>query len=88
MGSGAAVSAAIARALAGFLGYPLEPAVVSRLAFEVDKLHHGTPSGIDNTVVAFGVPVYFVRSETIEAFGVATAHLPRTPGLPARRTWP
>lgn len=72
MGSGAAVSAAIVRALAGFLGHRLEPAVVSRLVFEVDKLHHGTPSGIDNTVVAFGVPVYFVKGETIETLSVGS----------------
>jgi mevalonate kinase len=63
LGSGAAVSTAIARALAQFLGHPLPPAEVSALVYEVEKLHHGTPSGVDNTVIAFGQPVYFVRGD-------------------------
>lgn len=66
LGSGAAVSTALVRALAGFLGHKLPPAEVSRLVFEVEKIHHGTPSGIDNTVVAYGKPIYFVREQPIE----------------------
>lgn len=64
LGSGAAVSTAIVRALAEFLGHPLPPADVSELVFEVEKIHHGTPSGIDNTVIAYEQPVYFVRTAT------------------------
>jgi len=63
LGSGAAVSTALVRALAGALGRPLSPAEVSALVFEVEKIHHGTPSGIDNTVVAYEQPVYFVRDQ-------------------------
>ena len=44
---------------------------ISALAYEVEKLHHGTPSGIDNTVIAFEQPVYFVRGEPIQSFRVA-----------------
>ena len=40
------------------------------MAFEVDKLHHGTPSGIDNTVVTYARPVYFVKDQPIETFAV------------------
>ena len=63
MGSGAAVSVAIARALSQHLGLPLAPDQVSALAFAVERIHHGTPSGIDNTVVTYGLPVYFRRGE-------------------------
>jgi len=70
LGSGAAVSTALVRALAGFLHHELEPAEVSPLVFEVEKIHHGTPSGIDNTVVAYGQPVYFVRGRSIERLAV------------------
>ena len=52
MGSGAAVSTAIVRALAAWMGRELRADVVSGLVYEVEKLHHGTPSGIDNTVSA------------------------------------
>jgi mevalonate kinase len=62
LGSGAAVSVAVIRALSACLGHPLDPEQVSALAFEVEKLHHGTPSGIDNTVITFARPVYFVRA--------------------------
>jgi mevalonate kinase len=65
LGSGAAVSTALVRALAGFLGHRLETAQVSALVFEVEKIHHGTPSGIDNTVVAYEQPVYFVRGQPV-----------------------
>jgi mevalonate kinase len=65
LGSGAAVSVAIIRAVSGFLGHPLPDEKVSELAFEVEKLHHGTPSGIDNTVVTFRKPVYFVKGKPI-----------------------
>jgi mevalonate kinase len=61
LGSGAAVSVAIVRALVAAAGRDVSAAVASEIAFEVEKLHHGTPSGVDNTVVAFGQPVYFVR---------------------------
>lgn len=61
LGSGAAVSVAIIRALSTFLGKPLPDKRVSALAFEVEKLHHGTPSGIDNSVVTYKLPVYFQR---------------------------
>jgi mevalonate kinase len=63
LGSGAAVSTALVRALARFLGHSLTHAEVSELVYEVEKIHHGTPSGIDNTVIAYEQPVYFVRGE-------------------------
>jgi mevalonate kinase len=66
LGSGAAVSTALVRALAKFLGRPLEPAEASELVYEVEKIHHGTPSGIDNTVVAYEQPIYFAREKPVE----------------------
>jgi mevalonate kinase len=62
LGSGAAVSTALVRALAQFLGHSLTAAEVSNLVFEVERIHHGTPSGIDNTVIAYEQPVYFKHS--------------------------
>ncbi len=65
LGSGAAISVAIIRALATYMGQDeaFTREVVSSLAYEVERLHHGTPSGIDNTVIAFEQPVYFVRRD-------------------------
>lgn len=72
LGSGAAVSVAIIRALAGYLGSELPDQVVSSLAYQVEEIHHGTPSGIDNTVVTYSRPVYFQRGQPIETFRVRT----------------
>ncbi len=66
LGSGAAVSVALIRALAAHLGKPITDEQVNQLAFEIEKLHHGTPSGIDNTVITYAKPVYFVRGRPIE----------------------
>jgi len=71
LGSGAAVSVAIIRALSAFLGQPLADEEVSKLAFEIEKLHHGTPSGIDNTVITYAMPVYFMRGQPIESLHVS-----------------
>ena len=108
MGSGAAVSAAIVRALAeaarsanqanGRVGkspnqrqlpacsLQSAPADISALVYEVERLHHGTPSGIDNTVVVYGQPVYFVRGQPPQTFHIGrpfTLAIADT-GIPAR----
>ncbi len=72
LGSGAAVSVAIIRTTAGFLGQPLPDEIVSELAYEVEEIHHGTPSGIDNTVVTYAKPVFFCKSKPIEIFTIKT----------------
>ena len=72
LGSGAAVTVALIRALSSFTQsvHPLSFDEVNSLAYEIEKLHHGTPSGIDNTVVTYARPVYFVRGQPIETFKV------------------
>ncbi len=68
LGSGAAVSVALIRALSGHLGQPLADEEVNNFAYEIEKLHHGTPSGIDNTVIAYAKPVYFIKGKPLEIF--------------------
>jgi mevalonate kinase len=71
MGSSAAVSVAVLRAVAARSGHALSPVRASALAFEVEVLQHGTPSGIDNTVIAFERPVFFVAGQPPEFVRVA-----------------
>ena len=73
MGSGAAVSVAILRAFSTSLGHPLNDEQVSELAYEVEVIHHGTPSGIDNSVITYAKPVYYVKGKTIETLQVKDA---------------
>ena len=70
LGSGAAVSVAVIRALSEFLGQPFTNEEVNKLAFEAEKIYHGTPSGIDNTVVTYSKPVYFIKKKPIKTFHV------------------
>jgi mevalonate kinase len=70
LGSGAAVSVAMIRALAKHLRKDLTDEQVSALAFETEKLYHGTPSGIDNMVVTYARPVYFIKGQPIEILRV------------------
>jgi mevalonate kinase len=70
LGSGAAVSVALIRALSSHLSHSLTDAEVNSLAFEIEKLHHGTPSGIDNTVITYNKPVYFIKGQPIETLKV------------------
>ncbi len=71
MGSGASVSAALIRALAAYLDYSLSDEMVSNLTYEVEKIYHGSPSGIDNTVIAYKMPVYFVKGEAPQIFRIS-----------------
>ena len=70
LGSGAAVSVALIRALALHTDHPLTNEQVNELAFEIEKLHHGTPSGIDNTVITYSKPVFFIKGHPMETFKV------------------
>ena len=70
MGSGAAVSVAVVRALSAFLGRPLPDEQVCELAYQVEIVHHGTPSGIDNTTITYALPVYFIKGQPIQTLRV------------------
>jgi len=70
LGSGAAVSVALIRTLSSHLDHPMTNEEINVMAYEIEKIHHGTPSGIDNTVIAYARPVYFVKGEPIEIFKV------------------
>ena len=66
LGASAAIAVATMRALSAFLGHPLEKEMLNRLAFETERLMHGNPSGIDNTVIVYEQPILFRKGEPIE----------------------
>ena len=72
MGSSAAVAAAAIQALGSALGREFTPAEVSAMTYEVERLHHGTPSGIDNTVIAWEKAIFFIRGQPPEPLNVVT----------------
>ncbi len=70
LGSGAAVATAAVRAVAAHFDVKLTPEATATLTFESEKLLHGKPSGIDNTVIAYERPIVFVRGQAPEPLRV------------------
>lgn len=68
MGSGAAIGTAMVRAIAAYAGRELPPAEQAALVYESERGFHGTPSGIDNSVVAYERAIWYLRGQppTIE----------------------
>lgn len=66
LGSSAALAVAITRAFSNRLDLGLDDDAVNRVAFECEKIAHGTPSGIDNTIATFGSAMLFRNAETLE----------------------
>ena len=71
LGSGAAVTVALVCALTAHVGLPLPDEKVNDIAYEVEKIHHGTPSGIDNTVIVYQQPVFFIKGQLPQRFSIA-----------------
>jgi mevalonate kinase len=61
MGSGAAIGTALVRALAAYAGKTLDAATIAALVYDSERRYHGTPSGIDNNVVAYERAIWFQR---------------------------
>ncbi len=63
LGSSAAVSVATVAAVSKQLGCPFDQERISELAWEAEKITHGNPSGIDNTVSTYGSLVKFKKGK-------------------------
>lgn len=61
LGSSAAFAVCLTRAISGFLGFKLTDDQVNEIAYKIETFQHGTPSGIDNTVVTYNIPVLFKK---------------------------
>jgi hydroxymethylglutaryl-CoA reductase len=59
LGSSAAIAVAIVRAFDNVLNLGLDEERINAIAFASEKLAHGTPSGIDNTLATFAKPMLF-----------------------------
>ncbi len=66
LGSSAAFAVAIVRAFDASLQLGLDDKRVNDIAYECEKLAHGTPSGIDNTIATYGVPILFRNAESLQ----------------------
>jgi len=74
LGSSAAIAVAIARAFNNLLQLGLDDDGVNAIAFASEKLAHGTPSGVDNTLATFSRPMLFRNAGGLqfESLGIDT----------------
>ena len=74
LGSSAAIAVAIARAFNNALQLGLDDEGVNAIAFASEKLAHGTPSGVDNTLATFSRPMLFRNAGGLqfESLGIDT----------------
>ena len=75
VGFGLGSSAAYATALVGALSRaegrePTRPAI-REAAHELEKIVHGQPSGIDDTVIALGKPIQYRRGQPVQALEIS-----------------
>lgn len=63
LGGSAALAVAVIRALDRAYGLKLADGAVNALAFACEQAAHGTPSGIDNTVATYGMPLIYQRDD-------------------------
>ena len=68
LGSSAAIAVAVTRALAELFSVDADDDRVNEIAFECEKLAHGTPSGVDNTVATYARPMLYQPGAPLESF--------------------
>lgn len=66
LGSSAAIAVALTRAIAQCVDVVVDDARVNAIAFECEKLAHGTPSGVDNTLACYSQPLLFRNAGALE----------------------
>jgi hydroxymethylglutaryl-CoA reductase len=78
LGSSAAIAVAIVRAFDKRLDLGLDDARVNAIAFACEKLAHGTPSGVDNTLSTYATPMLFCNEGDLQ---VTAIEIDATPPL-------
>ena len=78
LGGSAALAVAIIRALSEHFELGLSSDEINGYAYECERAAHGNPSGVDNTVATWGLPLEFQRGMD----GQPSMHVERRPGRP------
>ena len=77
LGSSAALSVAMIRGVHRFFGETLSDEAVIEDAFALERVFHGTPSGVDHSVIARGGVVSFQKEGESGALKLESVSLPR-----------
>jgi len=76
LGSSAAIAVAIVRAFDRKLGLGFDDERVNAIAFECEKLAHGTPSGVDNTLSTYAKPMLFCNDGGLQVTTIEVNEAP------------
>ena len=76
LGSSAAFAVAIIRAFDMLTKKGMSDVEVDNLAFECEKVSHGTPSGVDNNIATYGQPVLFRKGRRSRSRQIKLAEVP------------
>lgn len=76
LGFSAALAVAVIRAFDELTGRGMSPVAIEQLAFECEKITHGTPSGIDNNIATYGEPVLYSKGTRTRTKPFELAELP------------
>ncbi len=76
LGASAAYAVALTRAYAATHGIDIDDERVNAIAFECEKLAHGTPSGIDNALATYGEAMLFRNDGDLHLQRVTVAEPP------------
>ena len=63
LGGSAVIAVCIIKALNKYFEMGLSEQEINQMAFESEKIAHGNPSGIDNTIATYGYPLIYRKSE-------------------------
>ncbi|MFM1593271.1 MAG: hydroxymethylglutaryl-CoA reductase, degradative [Woeseiaceae bacterium] len=66
LGASASYAVAITRGLIDLYKLPSTNKQINDIAFECEKISHGNPSGIDNTVASYAQPILYNKKEGIK----------------------
>ncbi len=66
LGSSAAIAVALTRAICDVMQLDIDKERINAIAFECEKLAHGTPSGVDNTISTYAQPMLFRNDGSVQ----------------------
>ena len=76
LGSSAAIAVAVTRGICDVMELPIDNERVNEIAFECEKLAHGTPSGVDNTISTYAEPMLFRNDGALQIEPLSLTEIP------------
>lgn len=73
LGSSAALAVAITKCMSQFLGIYLSNDEINALAYKSEEIQHGSPSGIDNSVITLDQPILFRKSKPVSQIKIKSS---------------